>query len=523
MGAVPVVEGVRHELVKQPVLRRNAHDNAADDRQHGQNPQRLQHRRRRFVRVHLRGVEALLAPEGHEKQPEHVERRHEGGTQAQHPPQDVTALDRRGQDFVLAPESREGRNAGNRNGRQQHRAVGVRDVALQPAHAAHVLLLVHGVDDAAGAEKEQALEEGVRHDVEQAGGERAHPAAEEHVAQLADRGIGQHPLDVGLHQGDAGSEQRRDRPDARHHVHRDRRQQVQRLAAHHHVDARRDHGGSVNQGTNRRWPFHGVGQPHVQRNLRRFTHGADEEQQGNGGGDAGGDLVVGSGGEHVVVRQRAGGPENQRHRQDEAGVADAVDDEGFLAGVGGRAALVPEADQQVGAQPHPLPADEHQQVVVGQHQHQHGGHEQVEVGEEARVAGVAVHVADGIHVHQEADAAHHEQHDGAQRVDHQPHVHREGAGENPGIQLGLDRVLRVGDDAQDDDQGEQQGQPDRADAEVMGLVTQDAPPQQAVEQHGHGGQNRDQPHENFHRTDNSFVIKGWAGAGAPRRGAGGLP
>ena len=413
MGAVPVMEGMRHELVEQPVLRRNAYDDAADDRQDGQNLQRQQHRRRRLVRVHLLGVEALLAPEGHEDQPEHVERRYEGGAQPQRPPQDVAALDRRGQDFVLAPETRERRDAGNRDGRQQHGAVGVRDVALQPAHAPHVLLLVHGVNDAAGAKEEQALEEGVRHDVEQARGEGADAAAEKHVAQLADRRIRQHPLDVGLHQGNAGGEQCRERANARHHVHRNRRQQVQRLAAHHHVNARGDHRRGVDQGANRRRPFHGVGQPHVERNLRRLAHGADEQQQGNGGGNAGGDLVVAGGGKHVVVGQRARRPENQRHRQDEAGVADAVDDEGLLAGVRSRTALVPEADQQVGAQPHPLPADEHQQVVVGQHQHQHGGHEQVEVGEEARVAGVAVHVADGIDVHQEADAAHHEQHDGA--------------------------------------------------------------------------------------------------------------
>ena len=220
-------------------------------------------------------------------------------------------------------------------GRQQHRVVGSPYVAPQPAHAPHVLLLVHGVDDAAGAEEEQALEEGVRHDVEQARGKRTDPAAEEHVAQLADRGIRQHPLDVGLHQGDTGSEQRRERPDTRHHVHRDRRQEIQRLTAHHHVDARGDHRGGVNQGADRRRPFHGVGQPHVQRNLRRFAHGADEQQQGDRRGDVGGDLVVGGRRKHIVVRQGAGGPKNQRHRQDEPGVTDAVDDEGFLAGIRG--------------------------------------------------------------------------------------------------------------------------------------------------------------------------------------------
>ena len=151
------------------------------------------------MRVHVVGIEPFLTPEGHENQAEHVERRHEGGAQAHHPPQHVPALDRRSKDFVLAPETREGRDAGDSDGRQQHGAVGVRDVALQPAHSPHVLLLMHGVDDAASAKEKQALEEGVGHDVKQARGERADAAAEEHVAKLTDRGIRQNPLDVRLH------------------------------------------------------------------------------------------------------------------------------------------------------------------------------------------------------------------------------------------------------------------------------------------------------------------------------------
>ena len=57
----------------------------------------------------------------------------------------------------------------------------------------------------------------------------------------------------------------------------------------------------------------------------------------------------------------------------------------------------------------------------------------------------------------------------------------------------------------------------------MGLVTQDAAPQQAVEQHGRRRQNRDQPHEQFHKTDNSFVIKGSTSVGILRRPGNGNP
>ena len=58
-----------------------------------------------------------------------------------------------------------------------------------------------------------------------------------------------------------------------------RRQLEQRVRARHHVDARRHHGGGVDQGGNRRGAFHGVRQPDVQRELRRLARGADEQQQ----------------------------------------------------------------------------------------------------------------------------------------------------------------------------------------------------------------------------------------------------
>ena len=57
---------------------------------------------------------------------------------------------------------------------------------------------VHRVDDAAGAEEEAGLEEGVREDVEEAGRERADADAEEHEAELAHGGVGEHLLDVVL-------------------------------------------------------------------------------------------------------------------------------------------------------------------------------------------------------------------------------------------------------------------------------------------------------------------------------------
>ena len=39
-----------------------------------------------------------------------------------------------------------------------------------------------------------------------------------------------------------------------------------------------DHGGSVDEGRNGCWTFHGIGQPNVERELCRFAHGTDEHE-----------------------------------------------------------------------------------------------------------------------------------------------------------------------------------------------------------------------------------------------------
>jgi hypothetical protein len=136
-------------------------------------------------------------------------------------------------------------------------------------------------------------------------------------------------------------------------------------------------------------------------------------------------------GEDLVELEAAEGPEHQEQGDQQAGVADAVDDNGLLAGDGVAhavfALIEPEADQQVGAQTDPFPAHEQHQEVVGRHQHHHGGDEQVEVNEKARVAArvavmahVLVHIADGVDMDQGAHPAHHQHHG------HREGIHPEG-------------------------------------------------------------------------------------------------
>ena len=114
---------------------------------------------------------------------------------------------------------------------------------------------------------------------------------------------------------------------------------------------------------------------------------------------------------------RAEVPGDGEHAQQESGVPHAVGDKRLVGGGRGRVSLEVEADQQVRAQAHALPADEHQGVVVRQDQRQHGEHEQVQIAEEAVVAALVRHVADRVDVDQHAHAGDEQQPDRGERIE----------------------------------------------------------------------------------------------------------
>ncbi len=137
------------------------------------------------------------------------------------------------------------------------------------------------------------------------------------------------------------------------------------------VDACGDHGGRVNQGADRRGAFHGVREPDVKRELRGFAAGSHEEQQARDGERAenapalmrpvlGRDFF-----EKLREVQGLESLEQQKHAKHEAEIADAVDDKGFFARVGGGFSEEVKADEQVTRKADAFPADEEKNIIRG--------------------------------------------------------------------------------------------------------------------------------------------------------------
>ena len=311
----------------------------------------------------------------------------------------------------------------------------------QGPEVAHVHVVVHAVHHGPGAEEHVRLEEAVGDQVEDREGRTHRPETrgQHHVADLRHGGTGQDLLDVVLGGADPGAgEQRHDTHD-RHREGRGLADLIDRVAAHHQVDTRRDHRGRVDQGGDRGGALHGVEQPRLQRHLRRLA--ARREQQQETEQRRGGDV----GPRHAGVDLGEGGAaEKRQHRENghrHSQVTDAVDDE-RLASRGSRGGFVlPEGDQQVGGQADALPAEEQHQVAVGQHQREHRRDEQVQVGEEPAAPLVVGHVADRVDVDQRSDAGDEQHEQDRQLVDQHPEAEVPGPGVDPVVEVNGDGPL----------------------------------------------------------------------------------
>ena len=95
------------------------------------------------------------------------------------------------QDEILGEKAGGQRRAGNGQGGDDIGPVGVGMRALETAHFAHVLFAAEGMNDAAGAEKQTGFEKSMGKHMEDRRAVSAEANGQKHVAQLADRRIGQ--------------------------------------------------------------------------------------------------------------------------------------------------------------------------------------------------------------------------------------------------------------------------------------------------------------------------------------------
>src|SRR5262245_59953730 len=156
---------------------------------------------------------SFFAPEGHRHQARHVEGSAGGRDGADKPdqPAKVNVISRRRlpENLILGPEAAERNDAANRQPAGEEGPVRVGHVLLQTAHAPHVLLVVHAVNHAAGAEKHERFKERVRHYMEDADDKSTHATGHEHETQLRNSRVGKYLLNIVLGDTDSGGKDRR--------------------------------------------------------------------------------------------------------------------------------------------------------------------------------------------------------------------------------------------------------------------------------------------------------------------------
>ena len=219
------------------------------------------------------------------------------------------------------------------------------------------------------------------------------------------------------------------------------RQLEQRRHARDHEDAGGHHRRGVDQRRDRRRAFHRVGQPHVQRHLRatcpsRRRTGRCRSTRQQRPLRAREDLDASCRRarrlrEHRRVIERCrSSASTQAMPSRKPKSPTRLTRNAFRFAKIARRPRVPEADQQVRDEAHRFPAEEQLQEVVAHHQHQHREREQRDVAEEALVARVVGHVADGVDVHHQR----HERHD---------HHHQSRSGGRPGSRSRSCRLARL--------------------------------------------------------------------------------
>ena len=242
--------------MEEAVIRGEA-DEADQDAPGREHEQRHGHHARRLVGVVEQVPVARFAVEGEPDRAGDVERRQPAGEYADDPEERVAVRERGAEDLVLRPEPGQRRERRERAAGDDHRPVRDRHLRAQAAHPPHVLDVGDAVDHRPGSQEQESLEERVGDEVEHGRDRRPDSESEEHVAELADRRVRHHALDVELHERDGGGEDRGERAHAAHsgedrprRIEQRRRSGDQVHAGGHHrrrVDEGRDRGRALHR------------------------------------------------------------------------------------------------------------------------------------------------------------------------------------------------------------------------------------------------------------------------------------
>jgi len=241
----------------------------------------------------------------------------------------------------------------------------------------------------AGAQEQQALEEGVaghvvqrrrqrqrRHRLHAVGREQhRQPDGREQQADVLDRRIGQQPLHVDLRRGKHHAEQRagQPQPEQQHAPPPDLHMQQVERDPQHAVHGRFQHHPAHERRDRRRRRRMRLGQPDVQRHQAGLGAEPEQRQQERHRGPerrvllrphVGEGVVAGVGLQYAEAQQDADGPDVRDQQVEVAGPADLGQP-------------VVGDDQEERGQGHRLPHHHERIGVVGQHHHRHAGQEHV--------------------------------------------------------------------------------------------------------------------------------------------------
>ena len=181
----------------------------------------------------------------------------------------------------------------------------------------------------------------------------------------------------------------------------------------------------------------------MQRKLAALAHGSGKDEQANGAGGAEAKARVlreqvderetFKRAHAVVVEEQRAGLRVQPHdAEQKENIADARGDESFFRGGRGSGLLIPEADEQIRGEADDLPTHEEQQQAIRDDYAQHCSGKERHEAEEAREILVVGHVAHGIDEDEQANEAHHHDHDCRERIEDPAEIDGGGAEAKPG-------------------------------------------------------------------------------------------